>query len=73
MTEGAVVRIDRGRKRIAVRFDNGRTEVFELTPRAALDAGHDLDRSSERPATVTVYYADETGHRAAHFFNKTSH
>ena len=34
VTEGTVVRVDRGRKRITIRFDRGDTETFELTDRS---------------------------------------
>jgi hypothetical protein len=71
-TEGTVVRIDRSRKHIIIRFDNGKTEVFELTERAASGVGKDIDRVTDGTARVTVYYRDEDGHRIAHFFKRTS-
>jgi len=72
MTEGTVVHIDRGRKQITIRFGERDTETFQLTERAALDAGRDLDGASAGTARVTVYYTDDAGHKVAHFFKKTS-
>jgi hypothetical protein len=72
VTEGTVIRIDRGRRQITIRFDNQRTEVFELTERAASGAGMEIDSAPEGTARVTVYYRDEDGHRVAHFFKRTS-
>ena len=46
-TEGTVVRIDRGRKQITIRFDNEKTETFQLTDRAARDVGHDATSAIE--------------------------
>ena len=71
-TEGTVVRIDRGRKNITIRFDNGESETFELTDRAARGAGNDIDLAPGGTMRITVYYTDEAGHRVAHFFKKTS-
>jgi hypothetical protein len=58
-TEGVVMRVDRGRKQIAVKFADGKTETFRLTDRAAEDAGQ-----------VIVYHSDEGGQKVAHFFRK---
>jgi hypothetical protein len=69
-TEGTVVRIDRGRKQIAIRFDDGKTETFRLSESAAQDAGRDLDTAASAAGRVTVYYTDESGQRVVHFFNK---
>jgi hypothetical protein len=72
VTEGTVIRIDRGRKQITIRFDNKDTETFQLTDRAALGAGHDLDGATNSAVRVTVYFTDEAGHKAVHFFRKAS-
>ena len=72
VTEGTVIRIDRGRKQITIRFDNGKAEVFQLTERAASGVGKEIDRAPDGTARVTVYYTDEDGHRVAHFFKKAS-
>ncbi len=72
-TEGIVTRIDRRRKEIVIRFDDGKTETLKLTDRAAADAGKDVDRVAGA-SRVVVYYADEGGQKVAHFFKvkKTS-
>ena len=70
-TEGRVVRVDRGKKQISIRFPNGKTETFQLTDRAAVDAGKDVDAAGE-DATVVIYYSDESGRKVAHFFRKAS-
>jgi hypothetical protein len=67
-TEGTVTRIERGRKQIVVRFDNGQTETFRLTDRATADAGKDVDDASG--TRVLVYYTDENGQKVAHFFKR---
>jgi hypothetical protein len=72
VTEGVVTRVDRGRKQIAVRFDDGKTETFGLTDRAAVDAGRDIDATPTDPARVVMYYSDEAGKKVAHFFKRVS-
>jgi hypothetical protein len=77
VSEGVVTRIDRGRRQITIRFDNGKTETLLLTDRAAADAGKDVDQvvageTSVRETRVIVYYADEGGRRVAHFFRRAS-
>ena len=69
-TEGRVVRVDRGRKEITVRFDDGRTEVLRLTDRAAAEAGEDLEKAAGQTARVVVYYEDEHGRKVAHYFKR---
>jgi len=70
-TEGIVTRIDRGRKQITIRYDNGTTETLRLTERAAADVGKDVSAGSNAPETrVVVYYADEAGQKVAHYFKK---
>ena len=69
--EGRVIRVDRGKKQISVRFPDGQTETFQLTDRAAVDAGKDVDAAGE-DATVVIYYSDESGRKVAHFFRKAS-
>ena len=72
VTEARVVRIDRGQKRITVRFGNGRTESFQLTERAAAEAPAELERAETGTASVVIYYKDEKGQKVVHFFKKTS-
>ncbi len=70
VTEGTVTRIDRRRKEVTVRFDNGTTETFRLTDRAAEDAGKEIDQAGGA-TRITLYYTDENGQKVAHFFRKT--
>jgi hypothetical protein len=69
-TEGVVMRVDRGRKQIAIKFADGKTETFRLTDRAAEDAGKDVGRATRDASQVVVYYSDEGGQKVAHFFRK---
>jgi len=68
VTEGAVVRLDRGRQEIVLRFPDGRTETLRLTDRVVNETD---DGINDRGATkVTVYYTDESGHKVAHYVKK---
>ena len=69
-TEGVVMRVDRGRKQIMIKFADGKTETFRLTDRAAEDAGKDVGRTTKNASQVVVYYSDEGGQKVAHFFRK---
>jgi hypothetical protein len=72
VTEGVVTRIDRGRKQITIRFDDGRRETLRLTDRAAAEAATDVDQAATAAVKVIVYYSDEAGRKVAHFFKKAS-
>ena len=73
VTEARVVRIERARKQITVRFGDGRTETFQLTERAR---PRKLPPSwnRRRPALtrVVIYFKDEKGQKVVHFFKKAS-
>jgi hypothetical protein len=69
-TEGVVTRVDRGRKQIAIKFADGKTETFRLTDRAAEDAGKEVRRATKDAGQVIVYYSDEGGQKVAHFFKQ---
>ena len=71
-TEGVVTRIDRGRKRITIRFVDGKSETLRLTDRAAAEAAKDVDQAATDAMKVIVYYSDEAGRKVAHFFKKAS-
>jgi hypothetical protein len=71
VTEGRVVKIDRGRKEITIRFANGQTETLRLTDRAAAEAGKDLEKAGET-SKIIVYYEDENGQKVAHYFKRAS-
>lgn len=70
VAEAVVTGVDRRRKQIAVRFDNGTTETLQLTDRAAADVGKDIDGAATGAARVAVYYIDEAGHKVVHYFKK---
>ena len=70
VTEGVVTRVNRRGKEITVRFDNGTSEVFQLTDRAALDAGKDVDDAATGGIRVTIYYTDEAGRKVAHLLQE---
>jgi len=71
-TEGIVTRIDRGRRQITVRYDNGKTEAFRLTERAAAETTQDVNQAAASGTKVVIYYSDEHGRKVAHFFRKVS-
>lgn len=65
-TEGVVTRIDRGRRQITLRYDNGRTETFQLTERAAAEnAASDAALMQGR---VVIYYSNEARDKVVHYF-----
>jgi hypothetical protein len=68
LTEGRVVRVDRGKKQITIKYDDGATETLQLTERAAAEAGEGVRRG----AKVTVYYTDDAGQKVAHAFKRVS-
>ena len=72
VTEGMVTRIDRRRKQITIRFDNGKTETLRLTDRAAAEAAKDVDQTGTGATKVLIYYSDDAGRKVAHFFKKVS-
>jgi hypothetical protein len=71
-TEGIVTDINRGKKEITIRYDNGTTEKLKLTDRAAVDAGQDFKDQAVGTTRVVVYYSDEAGKKVAHYFKRKS-
>jgi hypothetical protein len=72
VTEARVVRIERARKQITVRFGDGRTETFQLTERAAAEAPAELEQAQTGTTRVVIYFKDEKGQKVVHFFKKAS-
>jgi hypothetical protein len=70
VSEGVVVRLDRRRREITLKFANGTTETLRLTDRAASEAAGDIGPGGS--TRVTVYYSDESGQKVAHYFRKIS-
>ncbi len=69
-TEATITRMDRGAKTLTVKTAGGAEETYRLADRAAQDAGTDIAKGAEKSARVTVYYTEEAGHKAAHFFKR---
>jgi len=71
-TEGMVTKIDRGKKEITIRYNNGKTETLQMTSRAATESEEGVDESGESPSKVVIYYSEDTGQKIAHYFKKAS-
>jgi hypothetical protein len=65
-TEGIATQIDRGKKEITIRYDNGTIEKLKLTDRVAADVGKSIGPDTR----VVVYYSDEAGTKVTHYFKK---
>jgi hypothetical protein len=65
-TEAIATKIDRGKKEITVRYDNGRTEKLKLTDRAAADADKNIGENDR----IVMYYSQEAGGKVTHYFTK---
>jgi hypothetical protein len=65
-TEGMATKIDRAKKEITIRYDNGKVETLKLTDRAAADAGKNIGPD----ARIVVYYSKDAGGRVTHYFKK---
>ena len=70
--EGIVTKIDRTKKEITIRYDNGKTEKLILTDRAAVDAGQNLRNAPAGTTRIVIYYSDEAGRKIAHYFREKS-
>jgi hypothetical protein len=71
-TEGTVTRVDRHRGQVQVRYGNGKTEVFQLTERAAAETARELDEAGQLGVKAVIYYSDEHGQKVGHFFKRLS-
>jgi hypothetical protein len=65
-TEGMATKIDRGKREITIRYDNGTIETLKLTDRAAADVAKNIGPD----ARIVVYYSDEAGGKVTHYFKK---
>jgi len=63
-TEGTATKIDRGKKEITIRYDNGKIEKLRLTDRAAADVGRNIGDDTR----IVVYYSEEAGGKVTHYF-----
>jgi hypothetical protein len=68
--EGIVRNIDRAARTLTVQSASGGEETFQLSERAAQDAGKDIGKGSGKSEKLVVYYTGEAGHKVAHFFKK---
>jgi hypothetical protein len=71
VAEGVVTTLDRGHQ-ITVTYDNGKTEIFQVTRRAAAEAPQNADLASTPAPKVAIYFTNEKGQKVAHFFKKVS-
>jgi hypothetical protein len=53
-----------------VKTADGTEKTFELTGKAAEDAGKDTGKGIAKGAKVTVYYTDEGGKKVAHYVSQ---
>lgn len=70
-TEGRVAHVDRGRKQITVKYDDGTVDVLQLTERAAAATWPEEEQAIAAQAAgaeAAIYYNDEDGRRVVHFF-----
>ena len=72
VTEGMVTKIDRGKKEIQIRYDNGKIEKLALTARAAVDGDLDFRNVPAGTTRVVVYYSEDSGRKVAHYFRPKS-
>ncbi len=63
-TEGVATKIDRGKKEITIRYDDGKIEKLKLTDRAAADVGKNIADDTR----IVAYYSDEAGGKVTHYF-----
>jgi hypothetical protein len=63
-TEGMATKIDRKKKEITIRYDNGKVEKLKLTDRAAADVGRNISSDTR----IVVYYSTEAGAKVTHYF-----
>jgi hypothetical protein len=65
-TEGIATKIDRAKKEITIRYDNGKIERLKLTDRAAADVGNNMDEDTR----IIMYYSDDAGGKVTHYFRR---
>ncbi len=70
VTEGMVTSLDRSKREITIRYDNGKIEKLQLTARAAVDAGQALKNIPPGSTRVVVYYSDQARGKVAHYFKQ---
>ena len=63
-TEAMATNIDRKKKEITIRYDNGKVEKLKLTDRAAADVGKNISSDTR----IVVYYSTDAGAKVTHYF-----
>jgi len=69
ITEGRVVEVNRKRRQITIRFDNGTSETLRLSERAAADSSTGIAEPGI-DVQVKVLVVDEDGQRVVHYFRR---
>lgn len=69
-TEGMVTAIDRLRKNVTVRFDDGKKEALRLAGHQPADAGKEVDAAGLAEGLVALSYPDDKGERIDRLFTK---
>jgi len=70
VTEGMVTAIDRVRKNVTVRFDDGKKESLRLAGRQPADGGKEVDSAGLAEGLVALSYPDDKGERIDRLFTK---
>jgi hypothetical protein len=70
VTEGMVTAIDRLRKNVTVRFDDGKKEALRLAGHQPADAGKEVDAAGLAEGLVALSYPDDKGERIDRLFTK---
>ncbi len=63
-TEGMATKIDRSKKEITIRYDNGKIEKLKLTDRAAAAVGTNIAPDTR----IVVYYSTDARAKVTHYF-----
>ncbi len=63
-TEGMATKIDRSKKEITIRYDNGKVEKLRLTDRAAASVGQNIPADTR----IVVYFSQDAGQKVTHYF-----
>lgn len=71
VTDGTVVRVDKGAHTLTVKTADGSKETYELAKDATVDTSHGVVDSAKWTAKegdkVTVHYTEDAGKKVAHF------
>jgi len=68
--EGTIKNIDRDAKTLTMETAGGAEETYQLSERAAQEAGMEFGKADKKLEKVTVYYTEEAGQKIARFFKR---